>query len=162
MGLDEAILERRVRGHGSRRPCASTAGIPPTVTLGYFQGLSDEVDREACVRGGVDIVRRVTGGGAVFHDAELTYSIVLPETHPLARPGILDSYRVLCAGIVEGLSLLGLKGEFVPLNDVLVGGKKISGNAQTRKRGCMLQHGTILLDVDVDGCSPCSRFPPKN
>jgi len=149
MGLDEAILNSVAEGR--QPPTLRMYGWnPPTVTLGYFQGLEDEVDREACSRAGVDIVRRVTGGGAVFHEAELTYSIVLPESHPLARSSILDSYRALCAGIEEGLALYGLKGEFVPLNDVLVGGKKISGNAQTRKRGCILQHGTILLDVDVE------------
>lgn len=149
MGLDEAVLGAVAEGR--QPPTLRLYGWnPPTVSLGYFQGLDEEVDREACARMGVDVVRRITGGGAVFHDAELTYSIVLPEGHPRVRPGILDSYRDLCAGVVEGLARLGLAGEFAPINDVLVDGRKVSGNAQTRKRGCILQHGTIMLDVDVD------------
>lgn len=160
MGLDEAILGAVAEGR--RPPTLRLYGWnPPTVTLGYFQGLDEEVDREACARMGVDIVRRVTGGGAVFHDAELTYSIVLPESHPLARPGILDSYRVLCAGVVEGLARFGLQAEFAPINDVLVDGRKVSGNAQTRKRGCILQHGTILLDVDVDRMFALLKVPSE-
>ena len=160
MGLDEAILNAVAEGR--KPPTLRFYGWnPPTVTLGYFQGLEDEVDREACAREGVDVVRRVTGGGAVFHDAELTYSIVLPEGHPVARPGILESYRVLCEGIVRGLALFGLQGEFAPLNDVLIEGRKVSGNAQTRKRGCILQHGTILLDVDVDRMFALLKVPSE-
>ncbi len=160
MGLDEAILASVAEGR--EPPTLRLYGWnPPTVTLGYFQGLDEEVDREACARMGVDIVRRVTGGGAVFHDAELTYSVVLPETHPLARPNILDSYRILCAGVVEGLARFGLSAEFAPINDVLVDGRKISGNAQTRKRGCILQHGTILLDVDVDRMFALLKVPSE-
>ena len=93
-----------------------------------------KIDIEACRGRGVDIVRRITGGGAVFHDAELTYSIVIPEGHPLAPPSILDSYGLLCAGIIEGLKELGIKSEFSPINDIVSAGKKISGNAQTRKK----------------------------
>jgi len=160
MGLDEAVLNAVAEGR--QPPTLRLYGWnPPAVTLGYFQGLEDEVDREACSRMGVDIVRRVTGGGAVFHDAELTYSIILPESHPLARPGILDSYRVLCAGVVEGLARFGLAAEFAPINDVLVQGQKVSGNAQTRKRGCILQHGTILLDVDVDRMFALLKVPSE-
>ena len=160
MGLDEAILSA-VSARAQLPTLRFYGWEPPAVTLGYFQGLEDEVDREACERLGVDVVRRVTGGGAVFHDAELTYSIALPLDHPLARPGILDSYRVLCAGIVEGLAVLGVEAEFAPLNDVLVGGKKISGNAQTRKMGCILQHGTILLDVDVERMFSLLKVPSE-
>ena len=160
MGLDEAILAAVAEGR--EPPTLRFYGWnPPTVTLGYFQGLDEELDREACARMGVDIVRRITGGGAVFHDAELTYSIVLPESHSLARPGILDSYRILCAGVVEGLARFGVPAEFTPINDVLVGGQKISGNAQTRKRGCILQHGTILLDVDVDRMFALLKVPSE-
>ena len=160
MGLDEAVLAAVAEGR--QAPTLRFYGWnPPTVTLGYFQGLEEEVDREACARMGVDIVRRVTGGGAVFHDAELTYSIILPESHPLARPGILDSYRILCAGVVEGLARFGLAAEFAPINDVLVDGRKVSGNAQTRKRGCILQHGTVLLDVDVDRMFALLKVPSE-
>ncbi len=149
MGLDEALLYRVAAG--ASLPVLRLYGwTPPAISLGYFQGLEEEVDIEACRREGIDIVRRITGGGAVFHHHELTYSVVLPLSHPLAAPAIIDSYRILCSGIIEGLHTLGIEAEFAPINDIVSHGKKISGNAQTRKHGCILQHGTILLDVNPD------------
>ncbi|MBN1519552.1 MAG: lipoate--protein ligase family protein [Spirochaetales bacterium] len=158
MGLDEAVLDEVAAGR-SQPTLRLYAWKPWAVSLGYFQGLNDEVDREACSASGVDVVRRVTGGGAVFHAAELTYSIVVPESHPLAAGSILDSYRSICGGLVLGLSSLGIPAEFAPLNDVVAGGKKLSGNAQTRKKGCLLQHGTVLLDVDVDQMFALLKVP---
>jgi len=149
MGLDEAILGSVAAG--SSPPTLRFYGWKPAaISLGYFQGINEEVDIQACRDRGIDVVRRVTGGGAVFHDAELTYSIVIPERHRLAPDSITDSYEILCAGIVQGLSILGVESKFVPINDIVSAGRKISGNAQTRKKGCLLQHGTILLDVDVE------------
>ena len=104
MGLDEAILDAVAQG--LQPPTLRFyAWKPRAVSLGYFQGYEDEVDAAACAARGVEVVRRVTGGGAVFHADELTYSIVLPETHPLAAGTILDTYRALCSGIVEGLEI---------------------------------------------------------
>lgn len=149
MALDEAILESVASG--AEKPTLRLYGWKPAaVSIGFFQGLHEEVDVESCAEHGVDIVRRITGGGAVFHQAEVTYSIAIPETSPLAPKSILDSYGILCAGVVEGLRLLGIESSFAPINDIVSGGKKVSGNAQTRKKNCLLQHGTVLLDVDVD------------
>jgi lipoate-protein ligase A len=149
MGLDEALL--RSVAEGRSLPTLRFYGwAPPAVSIGYFQGLHEEVDTAACKAAGIDVVRRITGGGAVFHHHEVTYSIVLPLGHPLARANILDSYRLLLGGIIEGLAAMDIHAEFAPINDIVAGGKKISGNAQTRKLGCILQHGTVILDVDVD------------
>jgi lipoate-protein ligase A len=160
MGLDEAVLESVASG--SSLPTLRFYGWKPrAISLGYFQGIRDEIDIDACREHGVDIVRRITGGGAVFHDAELTYSIVIPEGHPLAPPSILDSYGILCAGIIDGLKELGIISEFSPINDILSGGRKISGNAQTRKKGCLLQHGTVLINVDVDTMFTLLKVPKE-
>ncbi|HBE46121.1 MAG TPA: lipoate--protein ligase family protein, partial [Spirochaetaceae bacterium] len=133
MGLDEALLGSVAEGKSL--PTLRFYGWkPPAVSIGYFQGLHEEVDVDACRAAGVDVVRRITGGGAVFHHYEVTYSIVVPLSHQLARPNILDSYRLLLGGIIDGLALLGIEAEFAPINDIVTGGKKISGNAQTRKR----------------------------
>ncbi|MDR3284962.1 MAG: lipoate--protein ligase family protein [Treponema sp.] len=150
MGLDEAILESVAKG--ASLPTLRFYGwAPPAVSVGYFQGLEEEVDLVSCKLHGVDVVRRITGGGAVFHHHELTYSIIMPGTHPAALPGIQDSYRILCAGIVEGFALLGVAASFVPINDIVsADGRKLSGNAQTRRMGCVLQHGTVLLDLDAE------------
>jgi lipoate-protein ligase A len=160
MGLDEALLEAVSRG--ASLPVLRFYGwSPAAVSVGYFQGLEEEIDLAACARYGVDAVRRITGGGAVFHQAELTYSIIMPDTHPLAGSGIQESYAILCAGIVEGLALLGVPSHFVPINDIIAGGRKISGNAQTRRKGCVLQHGTILLENDVDLMFELLRVPSE-
>lgn len=160
MGLDEAILS-----------AVAEKQVPPTlrlygwkpfaISIGYFQGVNEEVDLASCKEKGVDVVRRITGGGAVYHAAEVTYSLVIPETHPLSLPSILDSYRLFCSGVIEGLALLGIQAEFAPINDILSGGKKISGNAQTRKKNCILQHGTILLSVDVDTMFSLLKVPQE-
>ncbi len=118
---------------------------PPAVSIGYFQSM-EEVDVDKAREMGVDLVRRITGGGAVYHKYEVTYSIVLPSI----GGRILDSYRVIDMGIIKALTSLGLDAQHHGINDVVVNGKKISGNAQTRKYGGLLQHGTLLMDVDVD------------
>ena len=160
MGLDLAILEGVSRGDSP--PVLRFYGWdPPAVSVGYFQGLEEEVDLRACGIRGVEVVRRVSGGGAVFHNAELTYSITMPEGHPLAGRTIQESYRRLCAGIVEGLAILGVAARFVPINDIVAGDRKISGNAQTRRMGCILQHGTVLLDLDVDLMFELLRVPQE-
>ncbi len=160
MGLDEALL--RSVAQGESHPTLRFYGwSPPAVSVGYFQGLHEEIDTDACAAQGVDVVRRITGGGAVFHHYEVTYSIVLPLTHPLARENILESYRLLLSGITEGLATLGIRSEFSPINDISVSGRKISGNAQTRKQGCILQHGTILLDVEVDQMFGLLKVPQE-
>lgn len=160
MGLDQAILESVA---ASRTPPTLRlyGWEPAAVSIGYFQGLDEEVDVDACRSRGIDVVRRITGGGAVFHQTELTYSIVLPESHPLAARSVLVSYERICAGIVEGLALLGVPAAFAPINDIVSSGRKVSGNAQTRKLGCILQHGTVLLDVDVELMFELLRVPSE-
>lgn len=148
MGLDQALSES-VREGGD--PVLRFYGWSPTaISIGYFQKIEEEVDLEKCKNLGIDTVRRITGGGAVFHDKELTYSFILPVDCGLVRKPILESYEDICQGIIEGGKSLDLDIQFVPLNDLILGGKKISGNAQTRRGGVILQHGTILLDVDVE------------
>ncbi|MDR1307320.1 MAG: lipoate--protein ligase family protein [Treponema sp.] len=153
MGLDEALLESAASGSP---PVLRLYGwSPPAVSVGYFQGLTEEVDLDSAKRFGFDVVRRISGGGAVLHRSELTYSVIMKTDHPLAGKELEDSYRTLCAGLIGGLEVLGVEAVFSGINDILVpdssgGGKKISGNAQTRRRGCLLQHGTVLLDNDVD------------
>jgi len=124
--------------------------VPSAITIGYFQSLEEEVDLLMCKKHGVDYVRRITGGGSVFHENELTYSIVISEDHKKIPKNIMDSYGRICGAIIKGLDNFGIKSVYHPINDILCNGKKISGNAQTRKHRTVLQHGTVLLDVDVE------------
>ncbi len=158
MGFDEALLVLRDRGE-----------IPPTlrlymwnpssVTIGYFQRIRDVVNLEYAEEHGIPVVRRITGGGAVYHDAygEVTYSIVLDVKGVLTD--VQESYRLICSGLVKALELMGLKAEFVPVNDIVVSGKKISGSAQTRRRNTLLQHGTLLVSTDLNVMEKVLRVP---
>ncbi|MGC8817155.1 MAG: lipoate--protein ligase family protein [Candidatus Hadarchaeum sp.] len=148
MAIEEALLRLNSEGKVPNT-VRFWRWSPSAVSLGCFQSLEREVDLEAARRHGVDVVRRITGGGAVFHDqqGELTYSVVCRE-NDMPRD-IVDSYKLICNGLVQGLGNLGIKAEFRPINDVQVNGKKISGSAQTRRWGSVLQHGTILISPDV-------------
>lgn len=165
MAIDEAVLANIAEGKSS--PTLRFYGwMPPAISIGYFQSLEEEVDLEACKKYGVDYVRRITGGGAVLHEHEITYSIHIPESIAVEigiALGILESYSKICNGILKGLASLGLAAKFVPLNDIVLeyesAFRKISGNAQTRKRGVILQHGTILLKVDVEKMFSLLKVP---
>jgi len=149
MAIDRALLVTQSRGDVP--PTLRLYGwSPAAISIGYFQRLTDEIDLAACTQQQVDYVRRITGGGAVFHKDEVTYSIVIAESHPAIPKNILKSYGRICGAVMRGLQHTGVESTYAPINDILVNGRKISGNAQTRKMGTVLQHGTILLDVDVD------------
>lgn len=149
MALDEAIMES-VRAGRSAPTVRLYGWTPSAISIGYFQGLHYEVNVAACRAAGVEVVRRLTGGGAVYHDTagEVTYSLIAPER--LYPRDILASYQIICGYVVAALRDLGLDASFQPINDIAVEGKKISGNAQTRRGGILLQHGTVLYRVDVE------------
>jgi len=92
---------------------------PPAVSSGYFQDLRKEIDIDACKNMGIDIVRRPTGGKAVLHDQELTYSFIINENHPLVNDSILETYKKISGGIIKGLSYLGIEAKLVPLREKL-------------------------------------------
>ncbi len=151
MAIDEAIM-LSIEAGKSPPTLRFYRWNPSAVSIGTFQSMEDEVDVNFCKSNNIDVIRRITGGGAVYHDyeGEITYSILLPKGHRLAPDDIAESYRLLCQGIVLGLDYLGIAAEFKPINDIITGGKKISGNAQTRRHECVLQHGTTILDLDVE------------
>jgi lipoate-protein ligase A len=130
---------------------------PPAVSIGYFQSMDEEVDVKTCKQMGIDVVRRITGGGAVLHESELTYSFIT-KIYP---KNIMESYNLLCDPVVMCINKLGFNAKFVPLNDITVDNKKVSGNAQTRKKNILLQHGTILLDVNVEKMFSVLKVPSE-
>ncbi len=164
---------------------------PPAVSLGYFQDLQKEIDVDTCKDMGIDIVRRPTGGKAVLHDKELTYSFIIRESHPLVNNSILETYKKISGGMIRGLSYLGIKAELVPLREKLrsvslsngnkseirhsdfksicfsvpsqyevqVEGKKIVGSAQVRKKEIVLQHGSLLIELEKDKLFSVFNFP---
>jgi len=150
MSTDEALA--RLVGAGLSENIIRLYGWKPSaVSIGYFQIVEEEVDVEACRSLGVDIIRRMTGGGAVYHDTngEVTYSLIARQGNPKIPSDITDSYAAICSGIVTALNDLGIDAVFKPINDIVVGNRKISGNAQTRRFGAIVQHGTVLVDADI-------------
>lgn len=165
MAADEALL--RSFNPASSLPILRLYGWnPPALSLGRFQKAAEVLDLERCQADGVKIVRRVTGGGVIYHADELTYSIVCaPEQIPPAS-SIKDSFRILTGFLLAFYRALGLDasyatdvvphetllGERTPFCfagkesfDILAGGRKIGGNAQRRLKGVIFQHGSIPL-----------------
>ena len=170
MALDEALmheLEAKSNGSGNQatvHPFPSAilriyGWKPAAVSIGYFQSMELEVQVNECKKRGIDLVRRITGGGAVLHEAELTYSFV---TNTFASD-ILQSYILICNPVVQAIRKLGFDARFAPLNDIIIGkkGVKVSGNAQTRRKNVLLQHGTILLDLDVERMFSVLKVPSE-
>jgi len=171
MAIDEAIL-RAVAKKLVPPTLRFYAWQPPCLSLGQAQSF-DDVDWEACVARGYHVVRRPTGGRAILHTDELTYSVTAPESEPRLAGGIVASYRRLSEGLLEGLHLLGVPGVEAhhpevaeqPANadspndpvcfqvpstyEITVGGKKLVGSAQVRREGIVLQHGTLPLVGDI-------------
>jgi lipoate-protein ligase A len=141
---------------------------PPALSLGRFQKAEEVADLEACRELGVDLVRRPTGGRAVLHHRELTYSVIVPAKSALIPAGVLHSYRLFNSCIVRGMALLDIPASLAPENagrggiapgscfdtaaayEVRVAGKKVIGSAQMRRKGVLLQHGAILLQLSLD------------
>jgi lipoate-protein ligase A len=141
---------------------------PAALSLGYFQKPENIADISACSRLGIDIVKRPTGGRALLHHRELTYSVVVPESHRLIPRGVLPSYKFFSGAIVNGLRELGVLTDMASgasrgkgllpgacfdspsAYEIQVAGKKVVGSAQVRKNGVLLQHGSILLELSLD------------
>lgn len=162
MAADAALLERAISGDG---PFLRIYGWSrPTLSLGYFQKESEVAEAGACQRLGVDVVSRFTGGGAILHHHEATFAIALPASHPLAKLDVNESYLALTKPLLELLRQHGVAAKFrggeepvlktpncfagSACPDLVVQGRKLFGSAQRRKQGAVLQHGSLLLDID--------------
>lgn len=164
MAVDETILKARIL---NKVPDTLRfyRWLPSAVSIGYFQDVENEVDLEACRLHGVDVVRRPTGGGAVYHDSEgeITYSVTV-DKQTLGTSDSLLIYHKLCNGIIKALGKLGAQANFdsgTPTRcpNILIKDKKVSGSAQLRRRGVVLQHGTILMDLDLEKMFTFLRVP---
>ena len=167
MAIDEALWRGRQAGV-SPPTLRLFAWSPPTVSLGYGQPLDRHVDLEACRALGVGLVRRPTGGSAIYHDGperELTYSVVATAADLGIGPDLLETYRWIGAALLRGLQSLGAPAALVPerpgdgpvpafcfartgVFEIEVDGRKLVGSAQRRQGDSFLQHGAVLLDVD--------------
>ena len=131
-----------------------------SIILGYFQKADVELNLERCKD--YTIVRRISGGGFAFSDdrgRQVNYGVIGTIDDKLFPLDITDSYHQICGILIDTLYEYGLNADFRPINDVIVDGRKISGNAQTRWNGKLLQHGTLLLDFDIKEMLNLSNIP---
>ena len=165
MALDEAIMDAVAAGE-ALPTLRFYAWEPPCLSLGKRQPL-DGVDLARCRADGVDVVRRATGGFAILHTDELTYSIAIRPNDPRSDGAILDAYRKLSQGLMAGLRLLGATPEMNPVvpggvhnasaacfevpsaYEIVMAGRKLIGSAQARPAGRVLQHGSLPLVGDI-------------
>jgi len=164
MAIDEAMVTPRIEG-SVPNTLRFYRWKPSAVSVGRFQDVSNDVLVENCRKYGVDIVRRVTGGGTVYHDSEdeITYSVILKE-EDFGTADVVYAYNVICNGLIEAAKILGVNADFDsgdPRNcpNIAINGKKISGSAQFHKGGVLLQHGTFLLDADLEKMFTFLRVP---
>jgi len=164
MAIDEAIVTARIKDLvPNTLRCYQWK--PSAVSIGRFQDVSNEIQVENCRQQGVDIVRRITGGGTVYHDSqgEITYSIIAREVD-FGTLDVFQAYNTICNGLIEAAKILGVKADFNagdPKNcpNIAIQGKKISGSAQFHKGGVLLQHGTFLLEADLEKMFTFLRVP---
>jgi len=155
MAIDEAILTARV-AEKVPNTLRFYRWQPSTVSIGKNQTPENEVYLDACKQQGIDVVRRCSGGGTVYHDfeGEVTYS-VNAKTSDFGTGDITVVYFKIYEAITDALRILGIPADFSSGNakncpNLTVKGKKISGSSQNITRGIVLQHGTILKGVDID------------
>ena len=165
MALDQAMAEA----------CAAGASLPtvrfyrwqpPAVSLGRHQSYAD-VDEAAALGRGYEIVRRPTGGRAILHTDEFTYSVAAPQDEPRVQGGVMDSYLRISQALLAGLRRLGVQADKAPASvrvgpdvsaacfevpsayEITTGPRKLMGSAQSRRAGYVLQHGSLPLVGDI-------------
>jgi lipoate-protein ligase A len=152
---DEAILESRIKDLVPNTLHLYRRNIP-SVSLGYFQKICDAVDLDFCRSRNIRILRRMSGGSAIYTDSkQLIYAVIIKDD----LGSVPESYKKICEAVILGLGFVGINAEFKPINDILVGGKKISGSAQLRRQGTILQHGTLLIDEDFETMFKALKVP---
>jgi len=168
MALDEKILERYLEdGIGVFRVYRWEA---PSFTYGFSQNPQDEIDLDKCASDGIQIAKRITGGGVLFHNDEITYSFVCSKEDVGEPESVFVAYRDICKFILRFYESFGLTPGFAlqaenfkercavhqlcsashEKYDIVIGGKKIGGNAQKRRRQVIFQHGSIPLSADLN------------
>ncbi|MCX5705054.1 MAG: lipoate--protein ligase family protein [Candidatus Omnitrophica bacterium] len=180
MALDKVIFERYLEDGG---PVFRIYRFSqPSFTYGVSQDPSSELDLERCALEGIGVVKRMTGGGVLFHSDEITYSFVCSKFDVGEPEGVFVSYREICAFLLRFYQSLGLKADFAfcsqgfkeisvthPLCsashekfDLVINGRKIGGNAQKRKRQVVFQHGSIPFSIDWGLMARYVKFMPSD
>ena len=166
MAIDEALF--RAYDTSCSMPIFRIYGWSPAAfSIGFSQTPAVELDLKECDRAGINFVRRMTGGGVIFHDMELTYSIICSEKDIEKTYFAKETYKTLCSFLIKAYRAMGLNAGFsliayrapklgwVCFNqkeryDIVIDGMKIGGNAQRRKRDLIFQHGSVPLNLNTN------------
>ncbi len=172
MAVDEAILQSY--SAGIVPPTLRVYGWnPPAISLGYFQNAEQILNIDKCEKMGVNFVRRITGGEAIFHQNELTYSIFCSKKDLDMPQSVKEDFKKITGFLIAMYKSLGLDAGFfldtgASLSssfcfaknntfDISIGGRKIGGNAQKRTKNVIFQHGSILLEFKLEKIRPFFR-----
>ena len=149
MALDEVLTDEV--SAGIRAPTLRIwEWASPAVVIGRFQSLRNEVDAEAALRHGIEVVRRISGGGAMFIEPgnTITYSICAPLSL-VAAMSFQEAYAHMDAWVIQALAEMGIQAWYQPLNDITSASGKIAGAAQARRGKAVLHHVTMAYDIDA-------------
>ena len=178
MAVDEAIFTRTREEH-YRPTIRFSQWERPSISYGYAVKAEKELNIHYCQEQDIQIVRRITGGGVVFHQCDITFSIIFPEDIVPDTGSVLGSYKFINQIFILGLQNFGIRGGFYEMDqktptetggenvcflkptqfDIIYEGKKLVGNAQRRKKGYILNHGSILFTNDYVRMLPCLNMP---
>ncbi len=150
LAVDEAVFTEKTASKGP--PTVRFWRSHPAVVIGHSQAVEAEVNLGFCGKKGIEVVRRFSGGGAVYQDpGTLNYSITIDADHPLVKgKNVVQSQEAFCSGVIASLKAFSVRSAFEAPSNILINGKKVSGNAQARRKGVVLHHGTLLVSADLD------------
>jgi len=181
MAVDEALFRAAEEGRAADPLLRLYSWSPPCLSIGYHQLLDETCDKKHCEKAGIEVVRRPTGGKAVLHADELTYSVVArQDLAPFSGFSLMGAYGLIAKALAEGLRATGLDVSFgdrgLPQSpkggapcfllpsekEITVGGHKVVGSAQLRGARAFLQHGAIPLSIDYEALARASAQPPEH
>lgn len=168
MAFDEALFQGCYSGY-SKPTLRVYSWSNPSFSLGYFQDAQKELDLNKCAKENINFVRRITGGGIIFHDQEITYSLICSREDLKIMGSVAGSFKKICSFLINFYTSLGLDAKFAveasnssklaeprafcfaskEKYDIVIGKKKIGGNAQKRRKNVIFQHGSIPLRLDI-------------
>lgn len=160
MAMDRVILDARADG-SIPNTLRFMQFRTPAVLVGHHQAVAQEVRVDYCEDHGVEINRRLTGGGAIFFDPSQIGWEIVARLEDVGRPAMADLTKRICDAAAGGLQRLGINAQFRPRNDIEVDGKKISGTGGTVDDGVFLFQGTVLTDFDIEAMVQALRIPTE-
>lgn len=159
VALDSALLKAKSRNQAPNTLRFLTYS-PAAALVGYFQSVGQEIREDFCLEQGIDIQRRITGGGAIYFDStHLGWEIIGDRADFGFR--VDDMSARISEGVIAGLAMLGIEAAFRPRNDIEVNGRKISGTGGVFEGDALLFQGTLLVDLDVESMIKALRIPTE-